>query len=321
MARSLEADREAARYTDEQIRRQTADVTASPSAAPPSAPEAPPSPSPPADTPAAEARPAPPSPPRRAAVPHQPVPVEVQNVEPAAGGQTAAVPAGPLPPMPAAPPPPPAIPPVVAAGQPIPVDPAPAQPAYSVPAVPPATVEVAPGGERTAFVRPDPFSTRFPTGAGTIRGPRTLNPPPPAAAPDFAQGQSPGFATAPVERFAPDGPPVATVYFNAGSAKIGARGRRAIRDAFRAWQSRGGRIRIVGHASSRTRNMDRVSHELANFRVSDERARAVAREVIRLGVNPSAIVVEAVSDHEPAFQEVMPAGEAGNRRAEILLEN
>jgi outer membrane protein OmpA-like peptidoglycan-associated protein len=67
--------------------------------------------------------------------------------------------------------------------------------------------------------------------------------------------------------------------------------------------------------------MDRVSHELANFRISDERARAVAEELVRLGVDPTAIIVEAVSDQQPAFVEAMPAGEAGNRRAEILLEN
>jgi outer membrane protein OmpA-like peptidoglycan-associated protein len=223
--------------------------------------------------------------------------------------------------MPSAPPPPPQISPVIAAGQPIPVDPTPPPPVGSVPAAPPAAVEAPPPEQRTAFVRPNRFSTRFPKGAGAIQGPRTSAALPPAAAQNVAPGGPPGFGPAPGQGLSTAPAPVATIYFGSGSTKLGARDRDSIRKAFQSWQSRGGRIRVVGHASSRTRNMDRVSHELANFRISDERARAVAEELIRLGVDPTAIIVEAVSDQQPAFIEVMPAGEAGNRRAEILLEN
>jgi flagellar motor protein MotB len=41
----------------------------------------------------------------------------------------------------------------------------------------------------------------------------------------------------------------------------------------------------------------------------------------RLGVPPEVIVVTALSDQEPTYFEVMPAGEAGNRRVEIFFEN
>jgi flagellar motor protein MotB len=87
---------------------------------------------------------------------------------------------------------------------------------------------------------------------------------------------------------------------------------------FRA--SGGGLIRIVGHASSRTKNLPVDKHKLVNFWISMDRAQAVAHALMRAGVAPSAIVVEARSDGEPVFFESMPAGEARNRRAEVYLE-
>ena len=59
------------------------------------------------------------------------------------------------------------------------------------------------------------------------------------------------------------------------------------------YEARGGVIRVVGHASSKTKNMPVVEHNLANFKVSLDRAQAVANELIRLGVPPDAIFVEA----------------------------
>ena len=67
--------------------------------------------------------------------------------------------------------------------------------------------------------------------------------------------------------------------------------------------------------------MERARHQLANFRMSYNRAKAVERELLRMGVEPSVLTVSAVSDQEPLFVEVMPAGEAGNRRVEIFIEN
>jgi flagellar motor protein MotB len=59
---------------------------------------------------------------------------------------------------------------------------------------------------------------------------------------------------------------------------------------------------------------------LVNIQVSLDRAQSVARELIRLGVNPQDLLVDAVSDRKPEFFEVMPAGELGNRRVEIFFE-
>jgi len=114
---------------------------------------------------------------------------------------------------------------------------------------------------------------------------------------------------------------VGTIYFGSGSAVLGREDRAAIRRAVEAYRQRGGALRVVGHASSRTRDLDPMRHEMANFSISLDRANAVAREILRLGVDPAAVRVSAVSDTEPVTEEAMPSGEAGNRRAEILIEN
>ena len=112
----------------------------------------------------------------------------------------------------------------------------------------------------------------------------------------------------------------ATVQFGHDSAGFTRTGSKAIRQIADQYKKRGGVIRVVGHASSKTRNMSVVEHSLANFNVSLDRAQTVANELIRLGVPPDAIFVEARGASDPAFFESMPAGAAGNRRAEIFLD-
>jgi flagellar motor protein MotB len=51
-----------------------------------------------------------------------------------------------------------------------------------------------------------------------------------------------------------------------------------------------------------------------------DRANAVARALVRMGVPASEVSVAARADNEPVYYEFMPAGEAGNRRAEIYLD-
>jgi len=82
----------------------------------------------------------------------------------------------------------------------------------------------------------------------------------------------------------------------------------------------GAYVRVVGHASMRTRDMDPFEHTLANFNMSVERANAVAQALIDNGVPPGQLIVDAVGDTQPIFSEAMPSGEQGNRRAEIFLE-
>ena len=114
---------------------------------------------------------------------------------------------------------------------------------------------------------------------------------------------------------------VATILFGNGNARLDSSGRRVLRDVVDVHRERGGKLRVIGHASARTRSMDPVRHKMVNFRISQDRANAVARELARLGARRSDISVAARSDTQPIFYEVMPSGEAGNRRAEVFIIN
>ena len=113
---------------------------------------------------------------------------------------------------------------------------------------------------------------------------------------------------------------VAVVRFAVGSTRLGPAARLQLRKVARMQRDWQGAIRIVGHASSRTVDMDLAKHNLVNFQVSLDRAQSVARELMRLGVKPRNLRVGASSDSDPVFFEVMPAGESGNRRVEIYFE-
>lgn len=114
---------------------------------------------------------------------------------------------------------------------------------------------------------------------------------------------------------------VATILFDNGSSKLKANDKRILRAVTRLQLKNGGKLRIVGHASTRTRNLPPVKHKMANFQVSAARADRVVSELVRMGVKMEDIQVAAVSDAEPIYYEFMPSGEAGNRRAEVYLTN
>jgi flagellar motor protein MotB len=78
-------------------------------------------------------------------------------------------------------------------------------------------------------------------------------------------------------------------------------------------------VTVVGHSSLRTRDMEPDRHNRVNQKLSEDRATAVSRELIRFGVTAASIQVSAVSDSRPLYYEYMPTGEAGNRRTEIYL--
>ena len=138
------------------------------------------------------------------------------------------------------------------------------------------------------------------------------------AGPDAAASAAAASA-APRPVGADAGEPV-IVYFANGSSRVAARERAKVAEIVRRYAAGGGAVRIVGHASSRTLNLPIDRHKLVNLWISMDRAEAVARELVRQGVPPGAIAVEARADNEPRFFESMPAAEASNRRAEVYLE-
>lgn len=117
---------------------------------------------------------------------------------------------------------------------------------------------------------------------------------------------------------APD--PALVINFANGSARVTPRNQRLLREIAAQARDRGGIIRVVGHASSRTRDLPLAEHNLVNFGVSLDRAQSVANLLMRQGVLPERIIVEARADTDPIFFETMPEGEAENRRVEIFLD-
>jgi len=112
----------------------------------------------------------------------------------------------------------------------------------------------------------------------------------------------------------------ASLRFKTGSARIGKGDRKKLREVAALQRKHNATLRIIGHASSRTRDLDPVTHQIVNFRISVDRAHAVARELLRLGVPPGKLNIGAKSDQERVFYEFMPAGETGNQRADIYIE-
>ncbi|NQU55845.1 MAG: OmpA family protein [Rhodospirillales bacterium] len=114
---------------------------------------------------------------------------------------------------------------------------------------------------------------------------------------------------------------VATIMFETGSSGLSQNDRVILGEVVRLHQQRGGTVTVVGHASSRTRNMDPVSHKMVNYSVSVDRADRIAKVLRSMGMAPDMIVVDARADNMPLYYEIMPSGEAGNRRAEIYFQN
>jgi outer membrane protein OmpA-like peptidoglycan-associated protein len=227
------------------------------------------------------------------------------------------------------------LPQLVAAGAPSPIQPA--QPAYvtrtaAAPSFPNAGQNVmsqmfaASLAQSASTVSTAPASSTFnspvaqPINAGQSSLPGIVL----AAYNDPLTGKSPASVTvnpgAALAFTAPSAKKLVVNFAN-GSAKLGRKAKKELRNAAEAYKvNRRGVIRVVGHASHFTKNMNLARHRMINFRVSLDRANEVARELMRRGVDASAIRVEAVSDADPVYYEHMPEGQAHNRRAEIFLE-
>ncbi|WP_417520003.1 OmpA family protein [Minwuia sp.] len=117
------------------------------------------------------------------------------------------------------------------------------------------------------------------------------------------------------------GAPDTVIQFRHGSAQLSSSDLGTLRATAERARQTNATVRVRGHSSSRTGQMPVDTHLLANLRMSAARAEAVADALARFGVPYDRIVVEAKGDNAPVFNEAMPSGEAGNRRAEIFLEN
>ncbi len=113
---------------------------------------------------------------------------------------------------------------------------------------------------------------------------------------------------------------VATINFLSGSSNVGVQGLRKIKKIAKLAKERNAKIKIIGHASKRTKDMPIAEHKLVNFMISDKRAQSVAKVFIDSHNFPGEkLITEAVSDSKPLFKEIMPAGTKANQRTEIFI--
>ena len=112
----------------------------------------------------------------------------------------------------------------------------------------------------------------------------------------------------------------ATIPFEIGSSSLSSADRSALKSVVKLHKKFGGVVRVIGHSSRRTRDMDASRHQMVNFQLSLDRATAVSVELARLGVPSQAVMVMSRSDNEPLTYEYMPRGEAENRRADVYIE-
>ena len=117
------------------------------------------------------------------------------------------------------------------------------------------------------------------------------------------------------------GLPDAVLFFETGSSRVGQGDMNKLRQIAQTQRNSGAIVKVVGHASSRTRELPLDRHMMVNLRMSQERSTNVVKTLINLGVPSQQIVVEAKSDSAPLTREAMPSDEAKNRRTEIFLVN
>lgn len=113
---------------------------------------------------------------------------------------------------------------------------------------------------------------------------------------------------------------VATIQFANGSSALSAVDESILRQVATLQRQRGARVRVIGHASGRTGDMDFVRQQAVNLEVSLRRANMVAQALSAYGVPRRSISTAAAGASDPVYVETMPAGEAGNRRTEIYLD-
>ena len=294
LAERLTSDRENAKYSQETIRRQSEAAVSTP----------------------------PPPPAEAATASGQPLPAPfttVRPVAPLAPAQTASTPPSSMRPL--------VVPPVSGVSR---LGPTPSSRTPEFAPRPPTPRATIPSGAavRSLATRPSPSRRSV----ARLGNPTFGEPPadisaylgtgtPAAGAQGFAQQPLAPIAGTASAQSPPVGAPVGVVRFKAGSASLSSRERRGLRRIAQAYRKRGGAIRVEGHASSRTRNMDLVQHRTVNFNVSLDRANSVARELFRLGVPEQAVFVAALSDSRPLYYEIMPSGDAGNQRVEVYFLN
>ena len=104
------------------------------------------------------------------------------------------------------------------------------------------------------------------------------------------------------------------VHFITSSTHLDAQAMKVLQDVAAAWKARkSSTLMISGHT-------DATGKEHSNMELSQKRAERVANTLSHLGVNPSAMILEAYGEERPMIQTPDKASEARNRRVEIRIK-
>jgi outer membrane protein OmpA-like peptidoglycan-associated protein len=97
-------------------------------------------------------------------------------------------------------------------------------------------------------------------------------------------------------------PPQASVYFSSDTTILNADAKAQVQAAAQAFTSRGatGFVRVIGYSSSNSTKLTASRRMEWNLEHSQARANAVARELIKDGIPPDRVLIEAKGDAENA---------------------
>lgn len=217
-----------------------------------------------------------------------------------------------------APSPPPTATIASASPQPVEAAPSQAQPAPEPQSVQPAPApapEPVPAPEPEPLAPPAPAPSPEPLNApqAEATAPETPQEPPPSAAP--LANESPALVAPVREQI------IATIYFPTGGTRLTERDRGILGQVASIFRERGAKkVAVIGHSSTSGAQGSASQQALVNYKVSLDRAAAIGQELVRFGVPLEDILVDARGAQELKYAEDTPAGEAGNRRAEIFLQ-
>ncbi len=111
----------------------------------------------------------------------------------------------------------------------------------------------------------------------------------------------------------------AIIRFGNGSSSLGSDERAIVAQLAAIHAQTGGLIRLVGHASKSGGNLQSADSALVNFKISLDRATAVANELIRNGVPRGDISIEAAAATDSMAADAGIQNEAVDRRVEVFF--
>ena len=74
---------------------------------------------------------------------------------------------------------------------------------------------------------------------------------------------------------------IATINFRSGSSSVDGNGLKKIKKIVKIAKDRNAKIKVIGHASERTKDMPIAEHKIVNFMISDKRAHSVANILLK----------------------------------------